>query len=177
MSLIDKITDYGWAQGFGLVILDDDTRLHLWYPKWPMTEVPVIHSHNYWFKSKVLVGEMIVREFTVTANPEGLHNWIVGTVTEEKLMNPDRCDLRHVGDSTVKTGEEYRFGGSDRYHVTPVMGLVLTHFEVLPLPKGEERGDSGFLLPPDLTPKNLTPRPKKSELKEVVLRLLEIYNL
>jgi len=174
MSLIDKIIDYGWAQGFGLVILDDDTRLHLWHPKWPVTDVPTIHSHNYWFKSKVLVGEMISPEFTVAANPEGNHNLIVGTVTKEKLMNPDRCDLRYIGKIRVKTGEEYTFGGSDRYHVNTVTGLVLTHFEVLPIPKDK---DSGFLLPPDLTPKQLTPRPKKPELREVVLRLLEEYNL
>lgn len=173
MSLIDKIKNYGWQQGFGCVILDDATRLHLWSPLWPDTDPQFIHSHSYHFRSTVLVGEMISPEYRVESSPEGQGSLIVGTVTEEKLQNPIKCDVIPVGEISVKVGDTYEFGGIDRFHVTVCDRLVMTHFEVLPIPavKG-----SGFLLP--MVPfKKLTIKPTPQDFKAEVIRLLEEHNL
>ena len=173
MSLIDKITDYGWQQGFGCVILKDKTRLHLWSPLWPDTDPQVIHSHSYHFRSTVLIGEMIAPEYRVEINPEGTGGLVVGTVTDEKLKNPTRCDVIPVGEIHCKAGETYEFGGIDRFHSTGCDRMVMTHFEVLPIPtvKG-----SGFILPlAKFIP--ATERPSPQEFRSEVVRLLEEHNL
>lgn len=175
MSLIDKIIDYGWMQGFGCVILDDDTRIHLWSPKWPLTEPPFAHSHTYWFESTVLVGKMIAPEFTVEENPEGKSKLIRGPVTEEKLQNPTPCDLITNGVIEVLAGQMYEFGGPDRFHMTHSLHEVMTHFRVLPR-KMVDTEQSGFILPPPLFVE-YTDRPTKEELRTEVLRLLEEHNL
>ncbi len=173
MSLIDKITDYGWQQGFGCVILDDATRLHLWSPLWPDTDPQFIHSHSYHFRSTVLIGEMIAPEYRVNINPNGASSLIVGSVTEEKLQNPTKCDVIKVATIHVRAGETYEFGGIDRFHVTGCDRLVMTRFEVLPIPAVD---GSAFVLP--LTEfKSQTVRPTQLELKTEVLRLLEENNL
>lgn len=173
MSLIDKITKYGWQQGFGCVVLDDATRLHLWSPMWPDTAPQFIHSHSYHFRSTVLVGEMIAPEYRVEINPEGEGSLIVGTVTDDKLQNPTKCDVISVGEINVKAGETYEFGGIDRFHSTGCDRLVMTHFEVLPIPavKG-----SGFILPLAKFKKFMT-KPTPDELRTEVIRLLEENNL
>lgn len=173
MSLIDKITDYGWQQGFGCVVLNDGTRLHLWSPLWPDTAPPFIHSHSYYFRSTVLVGEMIAPEYRVERNPDGDGSLIIGTVTDEKLKNPIKCDVIKVGEINVKAGEVYEFGGIDSFHATGCDRLVMTNFEVLPIPavKG-----SGFLLPIGSF-KKFTAKPTKQELRTEVIRLLEEHNL
>ena len=173
MSLIDKITKYGWSQGFGCVVLDDDTRLHLWSPLWPDTDPVFIHSHSYHFRSTVLVGEMIAPEYRVEPNPDGNGSLIVGTVTHEKLENPIKCDVIPVGTIKISAGETYEFGVIDRFHATGCDRLVMTHFEVLPIPAVE---GSAFLLP--MVPfKNETTKPTKQELRTEVIRLLEEHNL
>lgn len=176
MKLIDQITDYGWSQGFGCVLLgDNNIRLHLWNPElWPNVDLPFIHSHSYHFRSTVLIGEMIAPEYRVTMNPEGASSIIIGSVNEKTLNNPDKCDVTQVGTVHVKTGETYEFGGIERYHETNMTSLVMTHFEVLPIPmvKG-----SGFILHPLFGTTPPMERPTPAELKAEVLRLLEEHNL
>ena len=172
MKLIDMITDYGWQQGFGCVILKDETRIHLWSPLWPDTDPQVIHSHSYYFRSTVLLGTMIAPEYRVEPNIDGVGSLIVGTVTEEKLKNPIKCDVIPVGEINVKVGETYEFGGADRFHVTTCERMVMTHFEVVSTP--EEK--SGFILPlAKFVP--ITERPSPTDFKAEVIRLLEEHNL
>lgn len=173
MTLIDKITDYGWQQGFGCVILDDATRIHLWSPKWPLTDTPFVHSHSYWFESTVLIGTMLAPEFIVKENPDGKSKLVLGTVTEEKLQNPTPCDLIKNGLIEVLAGQTYEFGGPDRFHMTHSLQEVMTHFRVLP---GKADKESGFILPPPLFVE-LTDRPTKEELRTEVVRLLEEHDL
>lgn len=174
MSLIDQITDYGWAQGFGCIILDDDTRIHLWTPKWPFVDTPFVHSHNYWFESTVLIGTMYAPEFIVKENPDGKSKMVRGTVTKEKMENPIPCDLIKNGLIEVLAGQTYEFGGPDRFHMTHSLNEVMTHFRVLP--KGRSKTPSAFLLPPPPFVE-LTDRPTKEELRTEVIRLLEEHNL
>ena len=173
MSLVDQITDYGWQQGFGWVILKDKTRLHLWSPLWPDTDPQVIHSHSYYFRSTVLVGEMIATEYRVEHNPEGKDGLVIGTVTEEKLQNPIKCDVIKLDPIHVKVGETYEFGGPDRFHVTTCERLVMTHFEVLSTPEDKR---AGFVLP--LAPfVRVTERPSPQDFKAEIIRFLEEHNL
>jgi len=176
MSLIPRIKHYGWNQGFGLAILDDGRRIHLWHPKWSNTDIPFIHSHSYHFTSKMLIGKMDCPEYRVELNPKGKQPLVTGSVTEERMNNPDWCDLILVDRVKVQEGEEYEFGGPARFHVTDSKDLVMTLFTVLPIPavKG-----SGFIIPKDWTQtaKTLAPRPNKPELKTEMLRLLEKYDL
>ena len=175
MTLIDKITDYGWQQGFGCVLLNDKTRLHLWHPElWPNVDLPFIHNHTYHFRSKVLIGEMIAPEYRVTMNPNGASSLICGTVTEDKLFNPEKCDVIKVATIHVKAGETYEFGGLERYHTTDSKCLVMTNFEVLPIPA--EKGGS-FVLHPMFGKTPPMDRPSHQQLKDEVLRLLEEHNL
>ena len=173
MSLIDKLTDFGWQQGFGCVILDDKTRLHLWSPLWPDTDPQFIHCHSYHFRSTVLIGKMIAPEYRVKKNPEGKSGLVEGTVTQDKLDNPIKCDLIRMDDIHVEAGETYEFGGLERFHVTKCERLVMTHFETLPIPavKG-----AGFVLPlGKFVP--ATERPSPDKFKAEVIRLLEEHNL
>jgi hypothetical protein len=173
MSLIDQIVDYGWQQGFGCVRLDDGTRLHLWSPLWPDTDPQLIHSHSYHFRSTIMLGEMISPQYRVEINPEGKRGCVIGTVTEEKLQNPTKVDLIELEPLHAKVGDTYEFGGRDRFHVTTCERMVMTQFEVLPIPavKG-----AGFIIPL-LKFKPMTERPSPAVFKAEVLRLLEEHNL
>jgi len=173
MTLIDKITNYGWQQGFGCVILDDETRIHLWSPLWPDTDPQVIHSHSYHFRSTVLIGEMVAPEYRIERNPDGERGFVTGSVTEEKLKNPIKVDLIKVGTIHAKAGETYEFGGPDRFHATGCDRMVMTHFEVLPVPVDER---SGFILPLVKFVK-VTDRPSPQDFRLEVIRLLEEHNL
>jgi len=176
MSLADEIIDYGWQQGFGVARLEDDTRLHLWMPQWKNVDCDFIHSHNYYFRSQVLIGEMRGLELRVEPHPEGTSALVMGEVNREKLDNPQPCHLHLVGNFIVRTGCEYEFGGPDRYHAIAYKNPIMTRFKALSMPEGQK---SGFIIPFDLAEqtKKLIPRPTKAELEKVMLELLEEHGL
>jgi len=118
------------GNGFIQVYLNSVTRMHIWSPKFPATRVvnAQIHDHRFWFRSKVLLGELFHKEYTVDLDEEGRHG-LYRTHGHSKvapLERVGRCDVVQSVLDIYTTGDEYDFGGPGKYHETNANHLTVT---------------------------------------------------
>jgi len=118
------------GNGFIQVYLNAVTRLHVWSPHFPATRVAnaQIHDHRFWFKSKVLYGELYHKEHRITMNEEG-HHGLYRTHGHSKvapLERVGRCEIEQVTLDSYFAGDEYDFGGPGKYHETSANHLTVT---------------------------------------------------
>lgn len=118
------------GNGFIQVYLNSVTRLHIWSPKFPATRVKnaQIHDHRFWFRSKVLFGELLHKEYVVSLNIRGEHGLYKthGHSKVAPLERIGRCDVVQSKLDTYPAGEEYDFGGPGKYHETNANHLTVT---------------------------------------------------
>ena len=118
------------GNGFIQVYLNSVTRLHIWSPKFPATRVmnAQIHDHRFWFRSKVLYGELFHKEYQITLDEEGEHG-LYKTHGHEKvapLERVGRCSIRQSSLDIYGPDDEYDFGGPGKYHETNANHLTVT---------------------------------------------------
>lgn len=159
-----EITGYCWQPtGFGQAVLEDKTKINLWRPEWAKAGwINHIHSHKFWFESKVLYGQMEYREYRVNHKPQAhMAEWV---------FNHKAVELIFVRYWEIPAGTDYVLGGSDRFHEIMCMTETMTHFRQVPM---IDKEDSGFVRP--IVENRLEieqEQPRKGEIQEHIHRIL-----
>ncbi len=119
------------GNGFIQVMLNSTTRLHIWSPKFPAIRVDNarIHDHRFWFRSKVLLGELHHKTYSVRQDNLSGDHGLYRTDSHSKvvpLKKIGRCDVVQSSLDIYRVGDEYKFGGPGRYHTTDATRLTVT---------------------------------------------------
>lgn len=164
-DLPSDLNEYRWmVAGFMKCILSPHEYIHLWTEAWSGGRAESsIHDHSYYFKSKVLFGELKFTEYKVEMDSDGDYGLWSG------VFFLGKCRLIKVEDFIIRTGETYEFGGPGRFHDIPDNnGTVMTH--VLGIGKNLFYPIK-FVFPLGVAPidrvKNPT-EPSRSEMKEEI---------
>ena len=118
------------GNGFVQLYLNAATRLHIWSPEFPATRVQnaQIHDHRFWFVSKILLGTLYHQEYEVYLDPTGTHG-LHQTSAHSKvalLERIGRCSIQERALKIYYAGDEYYFGGPDKFHHTWANELTVT---------------------------------------------------
>ena len=166
------------GNGFIQVYLNSHTRLHVWSPAFPATRVQnaQIHDHRFWFCSKVLLGALYHQEYEVYLDGTGKHG-LYQTAEHSKVAPLERigkCSISERGLSIYYAGDEYYFGGPDKYHHTFANELTVTlmtklssapDYNARMVALNDETPDHAFENQPDT-------RALRAELNRAILALL-----
>ena len=127
------------GNGFIQVYLNAHTRLHVWSPELPATRVQNarIHDHRFWFCSKVLLGTLYHQEWEVYLDGTGEHG-LYQTAEHSKAAPLERIGKCSISERALKIymrGDEYYFGGPDKFHdswANELTVTVMTKFSTAP---------------------------------------------